>query len=122
MKTPQQKIIEFMVAKQQWLNNITQLRLEYINQEDVNEIRSWTNDQAEKTIQGILGSPMCVFNCSSCPFCYRYNDDCFSCTYGKRHGKCKITHYKNPWTQAIRSGKITDSAPIPNNIIDILRG
>ena len=119
MKSPQQKLIDFLLAKQEWLNNVTKIDPNYINQDDIAEIRGWTTEQAEKARIGILNQTTCVFDKTSCPFCQIY-DDCHKCTYGKRHNICSIVRRESPWTKYIFTGKVLERTPIPTRIINLL--
>lgn len=94
--TPQEKIIKFMRAKNRFLNERLKNIPDYFTQSDAEEIREWSDEDAQSVLDRILPSTGLAYK--NCPFCIfsvpktdtpnANNVDCNSCGYGERHGIC----------------------------------
>jgi len=123
--TPQQKIVNFMLAKQNWIRETTRKKYVYVNKKDIDAILKWTKNTAQKIINEVKdehNSNNLTFDDSSCPFCY-FNQtedglNCSTCKYSKHHGSC--TNKKNPWLKIITNTEMTAFTPIPINVLNKL--
>jgi len=96
-RTPQQKIVKFMQAKQKILNKNLQGRIRYFNKADKDAILKWSYKKATEVWDYIFVS---IFiddeeglGYHTCPFCLYYIG-CKKCTYGKNHGICESYAYE----------------------------
>jgi len=119
--TPQQKIINFMLAKQKWLQNTTNRKIQYINNKDIDDIYKWDTDTCSTLITNLLSIVKLSLNSASCPFCIYYNDNCTQCTYGKHHGICRNNN-NNPWNKYLHLlYEFENNDNIPIKLLDVLK-
>ena len=89
--TYQDKIIKFMQEKEKIIKTYNK-DLEYINQNIVNNIKSWSNEDSEivwgELICNIEIENECGLYTPTCPYCIYRNDACFNCYYGEIYGRC----------------------------------
>jgi len=129
--TYREKLVKFIIAKRALINLYTEL--DYINNEDIEEIKSWPEEKCkivyEHIVKYIIKSidvPISTITDDSitCPWCVyiskikKYND-CDSCGYGKRNGVCD--KFNSKYRQITDEGGFTfitkkDYLNIINNI------
>jgi len=95
----QDAIVDYYIAKEKYLKDITDVDIEFINTELLSEIYEWSDVQCVRIINEILNGLVSGFDGSTCPHCTKYltldGEQCYECTYGKMYGICdKKT---NPW-------------------------
>lgn len=92
--TPRDIIIEILCLKQKLVKKKT--GLDYIMKEDLNEVRSWSEEECGNIIKYMekirgVGADVPHFDdYDICPWCIKNatKEECVNCSYGRRHGNC----------------------------------
>ena len=98
--TYKEKIVEFIIAKNALVSLYTEL--DYITNEDIEEIKSWSEEDCGIVYENMAKHIIRSFNrpistsmedSTTCPWCVysskiRRHDNCNECGYGKRNGIC----------------------------------
>lgn len=124
MKTVQQKIINYYIAKQSWLQKKTGHNKKFITKHLLNKIHKWPYDDCTYVIKKILKTKTKSFNSNTCPHCI-LNIDCSYCEYEKKYGECSYfieneQHIKNPWSFYVTKLKNNSKTIVPKYVIDNL--
>lgn len=117
--TPQQRIINFLKAKQKWLQKTTFRKIKYINKKDIHDIHLWDTDKSFKIISAMLHKSK-AFNADTCPFCFYHIVVCETCTYGKHHGTCS-SNVKNPWKKYKDLLPHASATTVPPEVMNVLK-
>jgi len=92
---PRMALVELVKRKNDILKKVDPDAPPYVDQEDIEELRRWPRDRAERTIKRMIVRLFSGDNVLSatCPWCNAY--ECSKCTYAKRHGRCtnKNVHF-----------------------------
>jgi len=120
----QNKIMNFYLAKEKWLQDKYDDTYEFISTCLLADICEWSDDDCKGIIHHILklNDYRRTFGSCTCPHCIKYrdiqvDDSCRNCTYGKIYGYCGGN--TNPWTYYTK--KRYKMIIVPNHVIDKLR-
>ena len=54
------------------------------SREDYKEVEDWSETDCKEIFENICNAD----DSSSCPWCHKFGEDCYTCSYGDRHGIC----------------------------------
>ena len=80
--------INFMNRKNDIIKSNSKCNVDYITQEDLEDINGWDEDTCRSFIESI--QPLILSDAEICPWCYKYDNNCNICSYAKRHGVCDM--------------------------------
>jgi len=124
---PQQKIVNYYLAKEAWLQKKTGKKKKFINKKLLNRILGWDKETSIHIIEDILfnyKSGAAWFSYNTCPHCMisrRENYSCCSCDYYKIYGKCRHYNPLNPYVYYCTRLPAGSNTLIPDHVIDWLR-
>lgn len=119
-KSPQNRLIAFMERKSELLSAKNIL----FTAEDVEDLLSWPDDQAEEVIAKILKENFSR-DIDICPWCVLDELNCSSCTFSQRHGKCqegKFDTYSKILETISEGSFVNRLAPHKIELLALLRG
>jgi len=87
---PQMIIVKILKYKNKLIKKVTEIS-NYVNEKDLCEIKSWSNNRCRKIIEEMNNCYNTNSDSDICPWCIQKdidNQSCQQCNYGKRHGEC----------------------------------